>query len=290
MNFGGLPPELSSLETAALVILPVPFEQTTSYRGGTKEGPQAIINASRYMELLDWDTGKVPAEKGIHTLPALEPRAGGPAESLKEIEGAVGWLLGRGKKVGVLGGEHSITFSVVKAHLARHPGLSVLQLDAHGDLRPAYQGSPYSHACVMHRIVNLGIPTVGLGIRSLCEEELQLIRAKGLKRYSGRDIVKRPLPLVEMVQDLTDEVYVTLDLDGFDSSVVPGVGTPEPGGFGWFDFMDILEALRGRRILGFDVVELMPLPGHPASDFLAARAVYELAARALASDSSPPMP
>ena len=134
----------------------------------------------------------------------------------------------------------------------------------------------------MRRIVDDGIPTVGLGIRSLCEEEWALVREKGLKRYSGRDVARRRVSLEEMLAPLTSEVYLTLDLDGFDPSECPGVGTPEPGGFSWFDFLDILDALKGRRIVGFDVVELLPLPGQAASDFLAAKAVYKLAGAVLA--------
>lgn len=282
LNFGGLDDSQSSFQSSRLVLLPIPLEQTTSYRGGTKEGPAAIIMASRSMELLDSASGAVPAAAGIHTLPALEPRASGPAESLAEIERVADWVLGQGKLLGALGGEHSLTYPLVAAHRKTYPGLSVLQLDAHGDLRKTFQGSIYSHASVMRRIVDDGVPTVGLGIRSVCEEEVELIRTRKLVRYSGRDVVRRPVPLRDMLATLTDEVYVTLDLDGFDPSEVPGVGTPEPGGFGWFDFLDILEALEGRRIVGFDVVELLPLPGQAASDFLAAKAVYKLFAAALA--------
>lgn len=277
LNFGGLPDELSSFAAAELVLLPIPLEQTTSYRGGTKEGPAAIIAASRYMELVDPETGQVHADRGIHTMPALEPRASGPAESLEEIRQAAAWVLSQGKALGSLGGEHSLTHPLVVAHREVYPNLSVLQLDAHGDLRLAYQGSRYSHASVMRRIVDDGIPTVGLGIRSLCEEEWELVQRKGLARYSGRDVARRRVSLEEMLAPLTSEVYLTLDLDGFDPSECPGVGTPEPGGFSWFDFLDILDALKGRRIVGFDVVELLPLPGQAVSDFLAAKAVYKLA-------------
>lgn len=281
LNFGGLPEDLSRFESSALVLLPLPLEQTTSYRGGTKEGPAAIIAASRSMELLDPETGTTPAEAGIHTLPALESHAAGPAESLAAIERVANWVLASGKLLGSLGGEHSLTYPLVTAHRQKYPRLSVLQLDAHGDLRKSFQGSVYSHASVMRRIVDDGVPTVGLGIRSLCEEELSFIRERRLARYSGQDVVRRRVPLAEMLSELTDDVYVTLDLDGFDPSEVPGVGTPEPGGFGWFDFLDILAALKGRRVVGFDVVELLPLPGQAASDFLAAKAVYKLAAAAL---------
>jgi agmatinase len=276
LNFGGLPDAQSGFTDSPVVIVPIPLEQTTSYRGGSRDGPAAIIQASRFMELLDPDTGKVPADLGIHTLPALEPRVSGVDDSLVEIERVTRWLLENGKKIGALGGEHSLTYPVVRAHRDRFPRLSVLQLDAHADLRPSYQGSVCSHASVMHRIVEMEIPTVGLGIRSLSEEEHRLIRDRRLSRYSGRDVVRRRVPLEEMLKELTDQVYVTLDLDGFDPSEVPGVGTPEPGGFGWFDFEDILDALKGRQVVGFDVVELMPLPGQVASDFLAARAVYAL--------------
>src|SRR5512140_1203962 len=281
-NFGGLTADAASFESAALVILPIPLEQTTSYRGGTKDGPLAIIQASRYMELVDFETGTVPADRGIHTLPPLEPRAGGPAESLAQIEAVARWLLSRGKRIGSLGGEHSLTQPLVQAYREKFPELSVLQLDAHGDLRATYQGSSLSHASVMRRIVEMDVPTVGLGIRSLSEEETGFIRDRGLVRYSGREIVRRAKPLDEMLAGLTSTVYVTLDMDGFDPSEAPGVGTPEPGGFGWFDFLDILDALEGRRVVGFDVVELMPLPGNAVTDFLAAKSVYKLAATLLA--------
>lgn len=281
MNFGGLPSEESRFETSPLVILPIPLEQTTSYRGGTKDGPAAIIHASRFMELADWETGDVPATRGIHTLPALEPRASGPAESLDQIEATSRWLLDSGKLIGSLGGEHSLTFPIVRAYRDLYPDLSVLQLDAHGDLRATYHGSEFSHASVMRRIVGLGVPTVGLGIRSVCEEEIELIRDRRLARYSGRDLVRRRVPLETMLRDLTGTVYVTLDLDGFDPSEAPGVGTPEPGGFGWFDFLEIIEALKGRRLIGFDVVELMPIAGQSVSEFLAAKAAYVLASTLL---------
>jgi len=281
MNFGGLPSEESLFETSPLVILPIPLEQTTSYRGGTKDGPAALIHASRFMELADWETGDVPATRGIHTLPALEPRASGPAESLDQIEATSRWLLDSGKLIGSLGGEHSLTFPIVRAYKDLYPDLSVLQLDAHGDLRATYHGSEFSHASVMRRIVGIGVPTVGLGIRSVCEEEIELIRDRRLARYSGRDLVRRRVPLETMLRDLTGTVYVTLDLDGFDPSEAPGVGTPEPGGFGWFDFLEIIEALKGRRLVGFDVVELMPIAGQSVSEFLAAKAAYVLASTLL---------
>jgi len=280
-NFGGLPPEESQFESSPLVILPIPLEQTTSYRGGTKDGPAALIHASRFMELADWEMGDVPASRGIHTLPALEPRASGPEESLDEIEATTRWLLESGKHVGALGGEHSLTFPIVRAYRDRYPDLSVLQLDAHGDLRATYHGSRFSHASVMRRIVDLGVPTVGLGIRSVCEEEIELIQGQRLARYSGRDLVRRRVPLETMLKNLTGTVYLTLDLDGFDPSEAPGVGTPEPGGFGWFDFLEVVEALKGRRLVGFDVVELMPIGGQSVSEFLAAKAAYVLASTLL---------
>jgi agmatinase len=197
------------------------------------------------------------------------------------VERVARWLLSEGKIVGSLGGEHSLTAPLVEAHRDRYADLSVLQLDAHGDLRREYQGSALSHAAVMRRIVDMGVPTVGLGIRSLAEEEVGFIRDRKLARWSGRDVARRRVPLADMLASLTANVYVTLDLDGFDPSEAPGVGTPEPGGFSWFDFLDIVEALEGRRIVGFDVVELMPLPGSIVTDFLAAKAVYKLAAAAL---------
>jgi agmatinase len=245
----------------------------------------AILQASRFVELLDEDRGDVPAEAGIHTLPFLEPRAAGPGASHQEIGDMVRWLLKAGKMVGALGGEHSLTFPVIAAYREHYPDISVLQIDAHGDLRKTYHGSELSHACVMRRIVELGVPTVGLGIRSVCSEEVEFIRDRSLVRFSGRDVVRRTKPLNEMLSGLTEQVYVTLDLDGFDPSLAPGVGTPEPGGLGWFDFLDVLDALKGRRIVGFDVVELLPLPGQISTDFLAARSAYKLAGQLLRGGS-----
>ncbi len=279
-NFGGLEEEFSDLARARAVVLPVPYDFTTTYRGGTREGPQAILAASRNMELWDEEVGAV-YRAGIHTLPALEPAAEGPAAMVERVERAVGWILDQGKLPAVLGGEHSITAGAVRAAAARVPGLSVLQIDAHGDMRDTYLGTPHSHACVMRRVREL-VPAASVGIRSIGEEEAEHLAAHPWPVWSVRQFRGLRGDWQPILDALTDRVFVTFDLDGLDPSLLPATGTPEPGGLEWYETVDLLRAVSERaRIVGFDVVELAPLAGHVASDFLAARLVYRLIGLAL---------
>jgi len=279
-NFGGLEDEYAALDGARAVVLPVPYDATTTYQGGARLGPAAILAASRNMELWDEEVGGV-YRGGIHTLPELEPAAEGPAAMIARVEQATGWILDQGKLPVILGGEHSITAGAVRAAAKRARGLSVLQIDAHGDMRDTYLGTPHSHACVMRRIREL-VPAASVGIRSLSEEEALYLASHPQPIWSVRafrSLSRRWDPILDA---LTGEVFVTFDLDGFDPSLVPATGTPEPGGLDWYEAVDLLRAVSERaRIVGFDVVELSPLPGHVASDFLAARLVYRLIGLAL---------
>ncbi|TMQ62494.1 MAG: agmatinase [Candidatus Eisenbacteria bacterium] len=284
-NFGGLGEEFAGLERSRAVVLPVPYDFTTTYQSGARSGPQAILTASRHMELWDEEVG-APYRSGIHTLPELEPTAEGPAAMVARVEAATAWILERGKLPAILGGEHSITAGAVRAVAVRHPGVSVLQIDAHGDMRDSFLDSPHSHACVMRRVREI-VPAVSVGIRSLSEEEAEYLDRHPVPMWSTRRFRALGRRWEPILAALTSEVFVTFDVDGLDPSIMPATGTPEPGGLDWYEAVDLLRAVAERsRIVGFDVVELAPLPGQVAPDFLAARLVYRLLGLALARDAA----
>jgi len=279
-NFGGLDEASSALDRAAAVVLPIPYDFTTSYQGGARLGPRAILTASQNMELWDEEAGAI-YRSGIHTLPDLEPTAEGPEAMVGRVEQAVGWILERGKLPAILGGEHSLTTGAVRAARRRFPKLSVLQIDAHADMRDTYLDSPYSHACVMRRIREL-VPAASVGIRSLSEEEAEHLERNPAPIWSTRQFRALQGNFEPILAALSGEVFVTFDLDGLDPAIVPATGTPEPGGLDWYEAIDLLRAVARRaRIVGFDVVELAPIAGQVASDFLAARLVYRLIGLAL---------
>ena len=281
-NFAGLAPEFSSFESSRVAILPVPYDFSTSYQGGTRWGPHAILTASRNMEVLDDELGAT-YRAGLHTLPELEPTALGPGEMAKRVEQAFDWILDAGKLPVMLGGEHSLTAGAVRATLRRHPKLSVLQLDAHADMRDTYLDSPDSHACVMRRIREL-CPAASVGVRSMSEEEAEVIKARPAPIWSTRQFRRLAGDWSAILAALTDDVFVTFDLDALDPACLPGTGTPEPGGLDWFEASDLIGAVAARkRIVGCDVVELAPIPGNAASDFLTARMTYRMIGHMLRS-------
>jgi agmatinase len=274
--YGGLLPEDSAFATARVVILPIPYEQTTTYGTGTKEGPQALIAASRHMELYDEELDYEVYQVGIHTLRELETVASGPKAMLERITEVTRELLDHGKFVVGLGGEHTVAFGLVRAYAERFPGLSVLQFDAHADLRDTYQGTPYNHASVLRRISEIA-PTVQVGIRSLSREEAEWVKTQRIRLFYASEVVGSPTIAATIGDALSDHVYITICLDGFDPSIMPAVGTPEPGGLGWYDVLRIVRRVaETRHIVGFDVVELFPIPGNVAPDFLAAKLVYKV--------------
>lgn len=282
-NFGGLPEECSSYQKSRAVIFPVPLDRTTTYMTGTGRGPAAILDASRNMETYDDELGcEIFTQCGIHTLPAIDTHEGLLEQVLAQIHTTGLALLADGKLPVVLGGEHSLTAPLVSAAAKKFPDLTVLQIDAHADLREAYQGNRSSHASVMRRVVEI-CPAVQVGIRSLSIEEAEAIPAienqKRTKIYWARDIVPAALDswVPRVVADLSAHVYVTIDLDGFDPAYVPATGTPEPGGLDWHQVTSLLRAVaRTRRVVAADVVELLPQAGDHASDFLAAKLIYKL--------------
>jgi agmatinase len=274
-NFGGLDEPFSNLETASTVILPVPYDFTVSYQPGTRWGPRAIIAASQNMEVWDDELGAT-YRKGIHTLPDVEPTALGPEAMCGRVEDAMGWIFDQGKVPVMLGGEHSLSGGAVAAAHARFPKLSVLQIDAHADMRDTYLDSPFSHASVMRRIRER-VPAASVGIRSYSEEEAVYLSANPVPMWSTRQFRALGGDGSPILAALTEEVYVTFDLDGLDPSILPATGTPEPGGLDWFEAVDLLKAVSEKsRIVGCDIVELAPIPGQVASDFLAARLTYRM--------------
>ena len=279
-NFLGLPVDCSGYAESRAVVFPVPYDSTVSFRSGTREGPQAIISASRQVELYDAVAGcEAAMELGVHTLGELIFDSRGPEPTMERIGEIARSVLADDKFLLTLGGEHSITGPLVEAHLARHPKLSVLQIDAHLDLRDAYLGSPYSHASVMRRLLSRGIRVQAVGIRNISLEERDFLADEpgALPPITGRQVHSEANWIERALEGLSDEVYVSIDLDGLDPSVVPGVGTPEPGGLSWFDMVDLLEALAARKkIIGADVVELCPQPGEVGSAFVAALLGYRL--------------
>lgn len=277
-NFGGLSEEHSLYETSRAVIFPVPLERTTTYEHGTRNGPAAILKASQNMELYDEELELEPyKEIGIHTLPPIDTTDGTLDEVITELFTAECALMDDDKFPVAIGGEHSLTPPLVSAVTKKYKNLSVLQIDAHADLRDEYQGNPASHACAMRRVLEF-CPAVQVGIRSLCVEEAQAIPHLRTKIYWANDIVRAPLKawIAKVLADLSPNVYLTIDLDGFDPSIIPATGTPEPGGLDWHQVTSLVRAVaQHKKIVGMDVVELMPLPGEHASDFLAAKLIYK---------------
>jgi agmatinase len=274
-NFGGLEEEFSALERARAVILPAPYDFSTSYQGGARLGPRAILAASRNMELWDEEVGAV-YQWGIHTLPEIEPTAEGPEAMAARVERAVDWILEQDKLPVMLGGEHSLTAGAVRAAARHVERLSVLQIDAHADMRDTYLDSRYSHACVMRRVREV-VRAASVGVRSWSEEEAEHLEANPQPIWTTRQFRALAGRWEPILESLSDRVYVTIDLDGLDPSLVPATGTPEPGGLDWYEVVDLLRLVAERKqIIGFDVVELAPIPGQVASDFLAARLVYRL--------------
>ncbi|MDH3456095.1 MAG: agmatinase [Gemmatimonadota bacterium] len=274
----GLPPDDAPFATSPVTLLPVPYEATVSFMGGTRFGPRGLLHASRFLELYDHELDVEPYRVGVHTLPELMLSGAGPEIALHELSEVYAALLDEEKFVVLVGGEHSVSGPPILAHADRasHP-LSVLQLDAHADLRAEYEGTPYSHACVMHR-VRSRVHIVPVGIRSLTGEERALMRAEGIEPVFGHELESTGW-VDRVLGSLRDDVYITIDVDYFDPAFMPATGTPEPGGGHWYPTLELLESVfRDKHVVGCDVVELAPIPGVVASDVLAAKLVYKLIA------------
>jgi agmatinase len=258
------------------VILPVPVDRTTSYVGGTRNGPREILLASSHMELWDEEINADVHGAGIFTLPEMELPFGELAPLLDEIKRVASEIVRRDKFLVTLGGEHSITPPLVAAAAEKYSGLSVLQIDAHADLRESYMGTQHNHACAMRRTLEFA-PITQVGIRSMSTDEAQAISRLRTKVFYDVSMRKDPAWIADVVESLSERVYITIDVDGMDPGIMPATGTPEPGGLSWYEMLALLRAVVERRtVVACDLVELSPLPGIMAPNFLCAKLVYKI--------------
>jgi agmatinase len=273
-NFLGLPHENAEYKRARYAILPLPYDATVSFRTGSREGPLAILSASRQVELFDHRLGKEIFHPGIATLDPIEPDARGPEFTMNEIFRYAKKVVRDGKFLLSLGGEHSVTSPLVKAVHTKYKNLSVMHIDAHLDMRNTWQNSPYSHACVIRRVHEMGIKTVSAGIRNISEEEYHYVRKTAQTVFPAEEICRARDEqwMMDASNALSDQVYVTIDIDGFDPSIAPGTGTPEPGGLGWYHVTRLLETIsHDHEIVAADIVEVLPVPGQVVTEFMAAK-------------------
>jgi len=276
LAFGGALPEPKDFANSRAVILPVPVDRTTSYVPGTRNGPREILQASSHMELWDEEIGVDIHGVGLFTLPEMELPFGELQPLMDEIRRVAGEILARDKFLVTLGGEHSITPPLVAATAQRHPGVHVLQIDAHADLRDCYMGTPHNHACAMRRSLEHA-PVTQVGIRSMSTEEAEAAPGLRTRIFYDHSMRQDPDWVRQVVESLGDPVYVTIDVDGMDPAIMPATGTPEPGGLTWYEMLALLRAtFTERRVLACDVVELSPLPGVMAPNFLCAKLVYKM--------------
>ena len=273
MNFGGIEEIYSSLKKSSIVLLPVPYDATSTWIKGADKGPEAILEASANMELYDIETRTEIYKKGIHTAsPVLESKT--PEKMTDAVREKVNTYLEMNKFVVTAGGNHSVSIGTVMAHAKKFKNLTVLQLDAHSDLRHEYEGSMYNHACVMARIKEL-VPVVQVGIRSMSSEETYFLDESQV--IFAHDMPYKDSWEKKALKLLTKNVYITIDLDVFDPSIMPSTGTPEPGGMQYYDVIHFLKkVIQHHNVVGFDVVELCPNPENKAPDFLAAKLIYQL--------------
>ncbi|MGB8992923.1 MAG: agmatinase [Desulfobaccales bacterium] len=274
--------DLKSLpaKEAEAVVLPIPYEATTTYGAGTREGPEAILAASRQVELWDEDYNWDPsAAIRLATAAPIFPEVSGPQAMVEKIKRVVQPWVAQGKLICALGGEHSITVALVQAFQTRYPDFTVVALDAHADLRESYDGSKLSHACVMRRVYELGRPLTLMGVRSYSQDEYQLLRvAPRLSVFKARDL-NTPAgwdQALEHLKGISGPVYLSIDADALDPGIMPAVGTPEPGGLTYEQVLTIMQSLTRRGpVIGLDLVELAPIPGQRVSEFTAARLLYK---------------
>jgi len=285
MNFGGMDVENPRLEEAKFVVIPVPYDLTSTYQAGSRKGPAAILDASANMELYDEELGVETYLAGIHTMEPLQVDARGPEAMAGAVRGEVAKVLFSGKVPVVLGGEHSVTIGAVQAAKEAYPSLSVLQFDAHADLRDSYQNSSFSHASVGRRIFEI-CPLIQAGVRSMSIEEADFIKENSVMTFSPDFIINDLEPIKKICENLSKDIYITLDLDVLDPSVMPATGTPEPGGILWNDLIRLIRGVSENcTIRGFDIVELCPIPGMIAPDFTAAKLAYRIMGYINRSDS-----
>jgi agmatinase len=274
--FAGLEPPYSNFQQAKTVILPVPYDSTSEWRSGSRHGPQAIIDASQYLELYDLELDREVYKVGISTLPQVEPLLSSPQDMIDRVYQVVKGLIQKEKFVVLLGGEHTLSLGAVRAFKEVFPRLSVLQLDAHADFRDEYLGTKYSQACVMRRIFEL-CPISQVGVRSLSWEEKQFLTQNKLKPFYMSDLASNTASIDQLVNSLSKDVYITVDVDVLDPSIMPAVGTPEPDGMSWRQILNIIESVvLHKHVVGFDLMEFCPGEGPGSCAFLLAKLAYKL--------------
>ncbi len=264
-------------DKARVVILPLPYNKTGSYRGEVSDGPGAIFDASQELELYDEETDLTPADIGIFTLSPPElPVA--PELMIDRVYSIIKGLIKKNKFVVSLGGDHTVTIGAAKAYKELYPNIDFFVLDAHSDLRNKYEGNKFSHACTSRRLSEMGRVKI-VGVRSMSKEEIDYTRGTShpCEIVYMRDILRENRNMCNVLEGLSDNIYLSLDLDVLDSGIMPSVQTPQPGGFSWYGILGFLKILiREKNVLGFDVVELSPIQANPAPDFLAAKLVYKM--------------
>lgn len=270
--FGDFPSEFSDEKNAAIAILPVPYDGTSTWMKGADRGPAALLEASPYLEIYDTETDSEVYRIGICVAEEVTEKSS-PEAMTEAVFSKTTQLLQKGKFVALLGGEHSVSFGAIRAHREKYQNLSVLQFDAHTDLRDEYHGSKHNHACVMARAREI-CPVVQVGIRSMDISERKYLSKGNI--FLAENIVGKTDWIPQMLEQLTNEVYITIDLDALDPAIMPATGTPEPGGLGWYEILHIIrEVSRSKKIIGIDLVELLPRPGTESAVFLAAKLLYK---------------
>lgn len=272
-NFGGIPDEFARIETAKVVLIPVPYDGTSTWQKGADKGPAALLDAARNMELYDIETGTEVYQEGIFLAPPITENKS-PEDMVEAVHKTVSSYLEKNKFVTAIGGEHSISIGVIRAFMEKHKELTVLQIDAHADLRESYEGSKCNHACAVYE-ANQNAHLVQVGIRSMDVSENKVMKRENV--FFAHDMVKNPHWMDEAIDRMTRDVFITIDLDAFDPSIMPSTGTPEPGGMQWYETLKFIKKVNKKRnIVGFDIVELCPDSNEKSSDFLAAKLYYKI--------------
>ncbi len=276
-GFLGLDEKLTTLNNSKVGVILAPLENTTSFQQGTSKGPQAFIEASHQVELWDIESKTDFSTIGVYTFQEPRLKSLQSEQALEVIQDDVEKALSHNLWPITVGGEHTISLAPIRALHKKYPNLSVLQIDAHADLRETYEGSPYSHACIMKRVMDLGIPAVAVGIRNYSQEEAKLVAEKNYPIYHDFDIQRDGLNPEKICSHLTPNVYITVDIDGFTPGECPGTGTPEPGGVTWWHAMSLFKyAFKNFNVVGMDINEIMPLESSQRTEFFAAKLAYKM--------------
>lgn len=274
-TYAGIPEKYARLEDAKVVLLTVPYDGTSTWQKGADKGPEAFLHASENMETFDIETRSEPFKKGIYLAPAITENSS-PEKMVETVHKTTKSYINQGKFVTIFGGEHSISIGTIRAFRESFNDLTVVQIDAHADLRPEYAGSKYNHACAMYE-ASQHCNLIQVGIRSMDVSELEYMDENQV--YFAHDMVNDEDWVSDSIHQMTENVFITIDLDAFDPSILPSTGTPEPGGLLWYETLEYLKKIfKKKNVVGFDIVELCPNPNEKSSDFLAAKLYYKMLA------------